>query len=163
MVKKTVKKKVKKFASKVVRKVAKKLIKKTFAKQVKVKRPVRAPKKKVVKTKVAAKRRVLPRAIRVAVRTLPLPVISEEVSPALQVVGEVIHFYPHICVAVISLRQDLKQDDWVTFVGHEKNFDQQITSMQIEHKPVALAKKGQVIGLRVNSSVKERDLVYRKL
>jgi hypothetical protein len=47
-------------------------------------------------------------------------------------------------------------------VGHEHQFEQKVTSMQVDHQKVAVAKKKQVIGMKVLQPVREKYLVYRK-
>lgn len=79
--------------------------------------------------------------------------------PLIQV-GKVTHYYDKIGVAVVTLSQDLKAGDKVKFSGHDKEFTQEVASMQIEHQPINEAKGGQVIGLKVNEPVKEGDLVF---
>jgi hypothetical protein len=34
--------------------------------------------------------------------------------------------------------------------------------MQLEHRPLQIAKKGQLIGMKMAQEVKEKDLVYLK-
>lgn len=75
-------------------------------------------------------------------------------------VGKVTHYYDKIGVAVVELSQNLKVGDKVKFSGHDKEFTQEVTSMQIEHQKVNEAEAGQVIGLKVNQPVKEGDLMF---
>jgi len=82
-------------------------------------------------------------------------------SPALQVAGEVTHFFPHVSAAVIKLSTDLKTGDIVNIKGHTTDFKQTIASMQIDHAPVNEAKKGNEIGLKVKDRVRIGDIVYK--
>lgn len=76
-------------------------------------------------------------------------------------VGKVIHFYDKIGVAVVSLSAPIKAGDMIKISGHDKEFTQTVTSMQIEHQKTEQAKKGQVVGMKVDQPVKENDLVYK--
>lgn len=76
-------------------------------------------------------------------------------------IGKITHFFPKIKVAVLELKSTLKQGDKIKIVGHGKEFEQTIASMQIEHEQVKTAKKGQSIGLKVKKPVKEKDLAYK--
>jgi len=71
-------------------------------------------------------------------------------------VAEVTHFFDHISVAVLELKGALKVGEKIAFFDKEnKLFEQVIDSMQVDHKPVQLAKKGEAIGLKVLHPVKE--------
>ena len=51
-------------------------------------------------------------------------------------VGEVIHFYGKINVGVLRCVKPLKMGDKVHFLGSHTDFEQEITSMQMEHEAV---------------------------
>ena len=76
-------------------------------------------------------------------------------------VGEVTHFFTNINVAVIKLSDKLKAGEKILIEGATTNFEQAVDSMQIEHKEVKEAKKGDSIGLKVKDRVREGDKVYR--
>jgi len=76
-------------------------------------------------------------------------------------VGVVTHFFNHISVAVLSLEQDLRLGDRVHFLGAHTDFDQEITSMQIEHTPVNEVSAGQEVAVQVRQRVHRGDSVYR--
>ena len=63
--------------------------------------------------------------------------------------------------AVIKLKAPLAIGDTIKIKGHTTDFTQGITSMQIDRTPINQAKKGQEIGLLVNSRVRQHDLVYK--
>ncbi|MBI4999558.1 U32 family peptidase C-terminal domain-containing protein [Candidatus Gottesmanbacteria bacterium] len=75
-------------------------------------------------------------------------------------VGKITHHYDKIGVAVIEVAKPLKVGDTIKISGHDKEFTQTISSMQIEHEQIQEAKKGQVIGLKVDQPVKENDEVF---
>ena len=76
-------------------------------------------------------------------------------------IGKISHYYPNISVAVVELQGTIKVGDTIRIEGHGGSFEQKISSMQIEHKQIKEAKKGQSIGLKLNQDVKEKDLVYK--
>lgn len=76
-------------------------------------------------------------------------------------IGEVTHFFTNISVAVIKLSGKLKEGEKILIEGATTNFEQTADSMQIEHKEVKGAKKGDSIGLKVKDKVREGDKVYR--
>lgn len=78
-----------------------------------------------------------------------------------KLVGEVTHFFTNISVAVVKLKDTLKDGEKILIEGATTNLEQDAKSMQIEHKAVKEAKKGQSIGLKVKDRVREGDKVYR--
>jgi len=76
-------------------------------------------------------------------------------------IGKITHFFPKISVAVVELNGTIKKGDKIKIVGHGKEFEQTVESMQIEHEQVKEAKKGQSIGMKVDEPVREKDLVYK--
>lgn len=80
-----------------------------------------------------------------------------------QEVGKIEHYYGNINVAVVELKGDLKVGDTICVEGHGNVLTQKVASMQIEHKTIPLAKKGQSIGMKMDGRVKEGDIVYKVL
>lgn len=77
-------------------------------------------------------------------------------------VGKVIHFYDKIGVAIVELDATLSVGDRIKFVrGGEDLFEQAVESIQIEHKKVDSANKGDVIGLKADEAVKESTEVFK--
>jgi len=86
-------------------------------------------------------------------------------SPAIpkgKQIGKITHFFSKISVAVVELSDKLKVGDSIVITGHSKEFEQAVDSMQVEHEQVTEAKKGDAVGMKVDQSVKEGDLVYLK-
>ena len=77
-------------------------------------------------------------------------------------IGKISHYYDKIGVGIIELNGSLKAGDMIKVKGKDTDFEQPVDSMQIEHKPVEKAKKGDVIGIKMNQKVKEGDEVYLK-
>jgi putative protease len=72
-------------------------------------------------------------------------------------VGTITHYYK----AAVEVSDSLEVGNTLHFKGHTTDFEQKIESIQIEHKQITKATKGQVIGLRVKDYVREHDKVYR--
>ena len=75
-------------------------------------------------------------------------------------IGVVTHYYDKIEVAVIKLLAPLKVGDTVKFSGHDQEFTQEVTSLQVEHENIEKAKKGQEVGLKTDQKVKVNDRVF---
>ncbi|MBU2258941.1 MAG: hypothetical protein KJ926_07505, partial [Candidatus Omnitrophica bacterium] len=119
------------------KKPAKKAIKKLSRK------PVKKPaNKKVIKKKVFKKKSV----------------------PGLEkgkILGEITHYFPKVRAGVIKLKAPLKSGEKVRIKGHTTDFKQVIVSMQIDRVTIQEAKKGDEIGILVNSRVRKKDTVYK--
>ena len=76
-------------------------------------------------------------------------------------IGKVISYYSQISVAAIDLTGKLKVGDEIRIKGSTTDFTQVVDSMQIEHKPVKTAGKGDSIGIKVQDKVRVNDLVYK--
>jgi translation initiation factor IF-2 len=79
-----------------------------------------------------------------------------------QKLGLVTHYFGHLQVAAIELTDgELKTGDTIHIKGKTSDFTQRVESMQVEHKSVEKAAKGQVVGLRVEDYVRVHDTVYK--
>jgi len=116
-------------------------------------------KRKMVKRK-AVKRRISrkPAARKTIKGKKKIPAKKKSAVPVL---GTVTHYFPHVRAAVIKLKMPLNVGDVIKVKGHTTDFAQQITSMQIDRVPITSAKKGDEIGLLVNSRVRQHDVVYK--
>jgi putative protease len=77
-----------------------------------------------------------------------------------QQIGKITHYFSNIGVAVVVLSANIKAGELVHIKGRETDFKQLVESMQINHKELMRAEKGQEIGLKVDSAVKEGDIIY---
>ena len=77
-------------------------------------------------------------------------------------IGKVFSYYSNIGVAAIDLDGVLKVGDTILIKGATTDFEQKVDSIQIEHKKVVSAKKGQSIGIKVADKVRPNDVVYKK-
>jgi len=76
-------------------------------------------------------------------------------------IGKVTHFYAHIKVAIIKFNTNVKTGTELYLKGATTDFKEAAKSMQYDHKPVAVAKKGKLIGVKFKKRVREGDLVYK--
>lgn len=77
-------------------------------------------------------------------------------------VGRISHYFSKISVGVVELTKgSLKVGDTIHIKGHTTDLYQKVESMQVEHNNVLTAKKGDSFGLRVESQVREHDLVFK--
>lgn len=77
-------------------------------------------------------------------------------------IGKVTHYYDKIGVVIVELAGNLAVGEKVKFVrGGEDLFEQEVDSIQIEHEQKTSAKKGDVVGLKVQKEVREGAEVYK--
>ena len=129
-----------------VKKVVKKIIKKTAKKAVK-----KATKKPVIKKKVNKKKPALKKK----------PTIKKVTKNEGNLIGLVIHYFPHVQAAVVKLKKPLSNGDTLKIKGHTTDLTQTVTSMQIDRVEISSGKKGDEIGLQVSSRVRQGDKVYK--
>ncbi|MFA6460698.1 MAG: U32 family peptidase C-terminal domain-containing protein [Candidatus Woesearchaeota archaeon] len=126
-----------------------------------IKKRIKPVSKRLTAKKIKPIRKIAPKR-KLAVKKVVKKTVAKPVIPKKTLAGVVTHFYDHISVAVIEVMNEIKQGDKLEFVGHEHQFEQKVTSMQVDHQKVAVAKKKQVIGMKVLQPVREKYLVYRK-
>lgn len=77
-------------------------------------------------------------------------------------IGKVTHFFTNLSVAIIEITNgELNISDTIHIKGATSDFTQKIESMQIEKESIEKAKKGQVIGIKVQEHAREGDIVYK--
>jgi len=86
---------------------------------------------------------------------------EEPISEEGKLIGKVTHYFGNIGVVVIELSDTLKIGDTIRIVGGITDFTQRVESMEIEHKKVNEAKKGDSVGLKVIQKVREGYKVYK--
>lgn len=77
-----------------------------------------------------------------------------------KLIGKITHYFGKINVAIVELSRVLKMGDHIHIKGHSTDFEQDISSIQIEHEDVKKAKKGDAVGIKVDEKVREGDEVY---
>jgi hypothetical protein len=84
------------------------------------------------------------------------------IDPSLTELGVITHYFERIKVCVVKVTQGtILIGDKLTILGVKTKFVQKVWSMQIESEDVKVAKKGQLIGLKVDKLVAVGDKVYK--
>jgi hypothetical protein len=112
--------------------------------------------KKVAKKKTITRRVVKKRVTKRRAKKQPAVKQIKE-----KILGTVTHYFPKVRAAVIKLKTPLSLGDVIKIKGHTTDFTQTITSMQIDHVSINSAKKGDEIGLLVESRVRQHDVVCK--
>ncbi len=76
-------------------------------------------------------------------------------------IGTVTHYFGKPQVGIVALTGDVTAGETLRFLGHGANFDQTVTSMEIEHAAIETASAGTEVGIRVAQRVREGTQVYR--
>ena len=127
-------------------KTAKKKTEKPAKKRLPARKAAPRAKGKVATKKPAAKKQTV--MVKEALAAMPI--------------AEVTHYFPHVNAAVLKIKVGtIRVGDKLHFKGHTTNFTQKVTSMQIDHQPVMIARKGDDIGVEVKSRVRAGDLVTK--
>jgi putative protease len=75
-------------------------------------------------------------------------------------VGKVTHWYDKISVAVVKLSDALKVGDSIKVERGEEEFDDTVSSMQINHEDVESGKKGDEVAIKLTQKAKEGSTIY---
>ena len=77
-------------------------------------------------------------------------------------IGKITHHFSKINVGVIEITKgELRVGDTIHIKGHTTDFYQKVQSLQVEHSPVDSIKPGDSAGMKVESPVREHDLVFK--
>lgn len=76
-------------------------------------------------------------------------------------IGQITHYFDHINVAALELTEPLRIGDTIHILGHSTDFQQKVTSLQIEHRTVEEARPGDDVGLKVIRKVHAHDKIFR--
>jgi putative protease len=77
-------------------------------------------------------------------------------------IGKITHYFSKISVGVLEVTKgNVRIGDTIHIKGHTTDYYQKIQSMQVEHAAVEVAEEGMEVGLKVESSVREGDLVFK--
>ena len=87
---------------------------------------------------------------------------EKEVKSKEVLIGVVSNYFDHVGVAAIKLKTGLKKGDKIKVVGGNVEFEQKVESMQIQHKAVLEAKKGDEIGIKLNEKVRKDYKIFKK-
>ena len=75
-------------------------------------------------------------------------------------VGKITHVFGKIGVGVIDLVGELKVGDKLKIKGHDREFEQVVSSMQVDHAAVETAKAGDSVGMKFDEEIKEGDVLF---
>jgi putative protease len=77
-------------------------------------------------------------------------------------IGRITHYFSKINVGVLEITKgNVHVGDTIHIKGHTTDYYQKIQSMQVEHAAVELAEEGMQVGLKVEASVREGDVVFK--
>ena len=136
--------------------------KKTTRKRI-VKKGKKGTRKAVPKKVCKPKKEKQQKALKTKKEKAPLsPKISSAAGAAVEEIGIVTHYFPHVEAAVVKLTKGpLSVGDTIVIKGHTTDFKEKVGSLQLDHAPVDSASVGQEIGLKVKTRVREHDAVYK--
>jgi len=78
-----------------------------------------------------------------------------------KLIGKLTHYFDKIGVGVIELSGTLNKGDKISIEHSGEAFEQTVESMQIEHKQIAKAIKGQAIGMKMAQPAKHNSSVFK--
>jgi len=77
-------------------------------------------------------------------------------------VGVIVTFFAKSSVAALKVTKgSIKKGDTLKYKGHTTDFTEDVKSMEIDNQPVDEATVGDVIGIKVEERVREKDIVYK--
>lgn len=76
-------------------------------------------------------------------------------------VGKVTHWYDKINVAVVKLSGALAVGDRIKIRRGEDEFEESVSSMQLDHAEVGSGKKGQEVAIKLSAKTKEGATVLK--
>ena len=76
-------------------------------------------------------------------------------------IGKVSHWFGNISVAGFELTDKLAVGDRIHILGHTTDFEQDVTSMQIDRKEVTEVGPGDDVGIKLESRARVGDTVFK--
>ena len=76
-------------------------------------------------------------------------------------VGTVSHYFAQPQVGAAKLESELRVGDLLQFRGRTTEFEQTVSSMQIDHESVEQAGPGSEVGIKVLERVRKGDRIYK--
>ncbi|MDD3275146.1 MAG: hypothetical protein PHN16_05285 [Candidatus Omnitrophica bacterium] len=123
------------------------------------KKPLKKSKKTALKKKPAKKKIIVKKPAK------NRPTLKKQTKNKLPregvLIGTVTHYFPHVQAAAVKLKAPLSKGDNIKIKGHTTDIKQTVVSLQIDRVDIKTAKKGDLIGLRVNSRVRQQDKIYK--
>jgi putative protease len=77
-------------------------------------------------------------------------------------VGVIVKFFAKPSVAALKVTKgSIRKGDILKYKGHTTDFTEDVKTMEIDNQPVDEATVGDVIGIKVEERVREKDIVYK--
>jgi len=78
-------------------------------------------------------------------------------------IGKVDHYYEKVGVVAATLQDEVSIGDMLIFKKDNKEIEQKVTSMQINHISVERGFKGDSVGIKVDQPIEEGSDIYKEL
>ena len=78
-------------------------------------------------------------------------------------IGTVTHYFDKIGVAVLALTDPIHIGDKIRIRGNDTEFDQEVTSLQVDHEAVDTGQVGTEVAMQVTQSVRRGCQIYKLL
>ena len=75
-------------------------------------------------------------------------------------IGKVNHWYDKAQVAVVKLSGGIKVGVKIKVQKGDSEFEETVSSMQVDHKAVSSGKKGDEVAIRLSQKTKEGAVIY---
>ena len=75
-------------------------------------------------------------------------------------IGKVNHWYDKAQVAVVKLSGGVKVGDKIKIQKGDSEFEETVSSMQVDHKAVSSGKKGDEVAIQLSQKTKEGAVIY---
>ena len=77
-------------------------------------------------------------------------------------IGVIVKYFAKPGVAALEMqRGSIMAGDLLRFKGHTTDFMEEVSSMEVDNKPISEAKAGDLVGIKVKERVREKDRVYK--
>ncbi|MBK5100910.1 MAG: hypothetical protein JJE15_07965 [Desulfobacteraceae bacterium] len=77
-------------------------------------------------------------------------------------VAVIVKFFTKPSVAALEITNgSIKTGDILRYKGHTTDFNEEVTSMEIDNQSMDEAKVGDLVGIKVKERVRENDKVYK--
>lgn len=76
-------------------------------------------------------------------------------------IGVITHYFAKVSAGIIELTDSLKVGDTIHIRGAHDDITQKVESIEIEHKHVEEAQKGDAVGVQVKQKVHPNDKVFK--
>ena len=78
-------------------------------------------------------------------------------------IGNIIHYFQKINVAIVELSLPLSVGDRILIKGPSTDFEQTVDSIEVDRKAIHRAEGGQSVGLKLSQLARVKDVVFKKL